>query len=127
MLSRLIDLHASRCGVAWFHKAASAWCTEAITIEPSPTAEATRLIDPARTSPTATRLRTFFRRSLPVQCVDLWFRSLSGLYLHTKSGFVGCCGGLRTHREDLFGGDRGADCVVHAARFAPDRAPGLSP
>src|SRR6185295_15836053 len=53
MLSRRIDLHASRCGVAWFHKAASAWCTEAITIEPSPTAEATRLIDPARTTPTA--------------------------------------------------------------------------
>src|SRR6476659_2478861 len=85
------------------------------------------LLSANRTVTAPTRLRTFFRRSLPVQCVDLWFRSLSGLYLHTKSGFVGCCGGLRTHREDLFGGDRGADCVVHAARFAPDRAPGLSP
>src|SRR6187399_1615356 len=46
MLSRLIDVHASWCGVARFHKPASAWCTEATTIEPSPTAEATRLIDP---------------------------------------------------------------------------------
>src|SRR4029077_804954 len=36
-----------------FHKTASAWCTEATTIAPSPTAEATRLIDPDRTSPTA--------------------------------------------------------------------------
>src|SRR6185312_9430213 len=53
MLSRPIDLHASRCGVARLHKAASAWCTEAITMEPSPTADATRLIDPDRTSPTA--------------------------------------------------------------------------
>src|SRR6478752_6725243 len=53
MPSRPIDLHASRFGVARFHETLSAWCTEAITIEPSPTAEATRLIDPDRTSPTA--------------------------------------------------------------------------
>ena len=53
MPSRPIDLHASRFGVARFHKTASAWCTEATTIAPSPTAEATRLIDPDRTSPTA--------------------------------------------------------------------------
>jgi hypothetical protein len=33
--------------------APSAWCTEATTIEPAPTAEATRLIHPDRTFPTA--------------------------------------------------------------------------
>ena len=53
MPSRPIDLHASRFGVARFHDTASAWCTEATTIAPSPTAEATCLIDPDRTSPTA--------------------------------------------------------------------------
>src|SRR6478752_7349733 len=53
MPSRPIDLHASRFSVVRFHKTASAWCTEATTIAPSPTAAATRLIDPDRTSPTA--------------------------------------------------------------------------
>src|SRR5690606_3550756 len=31
------------------------WCTSEMTTDPSPTAEATRLTDPARTSPTANR------------------------------------------------------------------------
>jgi hypothetical protein len=48
MPTRAIDLHASWFGVARFHKTASAWCTEASTIAPSPTAEATRSIDPDR-------------------------------------------------------------------------------
>ena len=47
-----VEARGSR-GAARFHETARAWCTEATTIEPSPTAEATRLIDPDRTSPTA--------------------------------------------------------------------------
>src|SRR6266704_1010470 len=47
--ARLACLSASLSG----DYSASTWCTVAIAIEPSPTAEATRFVLPLRTSPTA--------------------------------------------------------------------------
>ncbi len=48
-----VDRQRSANGLCLCPYSASTWCTVAIAIEPSPTAEATRFVLPLRTSPTA--------------------------------------------------------------------------